>query len=101
MVMLYEIILKHVKESVIIYSNKDYIHVHNIFLMVFSFGCEFSHFFNLKIMISTHGRNFVKIMPLICQINKFKKLLIANFFTTSTNKVAKIKKDFIFKKFHI
>jgi hypothetical protein len=40
-------------------------------------------------------------MPLICQINKFKKLLIANFFTTSTNKVAKIKKDFIFKKFHI
>jgi len=95
-VMLYEIILKHVKESVVIYSNKDYIHVHNIFLVVFSFGCEFSHFFNLKIMISTHGRNFVKIMPLICQIYKFKKLLITKFFTKSSSKVAKIIKDFIF-----
>jgi len=94
--MLYEIILKHVKESVVIYSNKDYIHVHNIFLVVFSFGCEFSHFFNLKIMISTHGRNFVKIMPLICQIYKFKKLLITKFFTKSSSKVAKIIKDFIF-----
>jgi hypothetical protein len=50
-VMLYEIVLRHIRESVVIYSNRDYIHFHHIFPMVFSYGCEFFHFFNLKNMI--------------------------------------------------
>jgi hypothetical protein len=66
-------------------------------LVVISFGCEFSHFFNLTNMISTHGRNFVKTVLLICQIYKFLKK-IARIFTTSSSKVHKIKKDFYFKK---
>jgi len=97
-VMLYERVLTHARESVVIYSNRDYMHVHSIFPVVFSFGCEFSHFLNLKNMISTHGRNFVKTVPLICQIYNFKKNLIARFFTTSSSKVAKIKKEFYFLK---
>jgi hypothetical protein len=71
-VMLYEIVLRHARESVVIYSNRGYMHVHSTFPVVFSFGCEFSHFFNLKIMISIHGRNFEKTVPLICQIYNFK-----------------------------
>jgi len=43
--------------------DRGYMHVHSIFPVVFSFGCEFSHFFNLKIMISLHGRNLVKTVP--------------------------------------